>query len=330
MWARPAAARIRWKAVIALSQKVLETFRPWVILSPMALPRPEPVELHARAMDNLRYIRRTIERAGSFTAVPGLGGVLMGSTALAAAWIAGPRTADVRWLTVWLAEAVVALLIGILGAAVKSRRAGMPLLSGPGRKFVAGFAPSMIAGVVLSAVLFRARVGRVTAGRVASALRSGRAFGRLGLGARGADDGRLLHGGRHGGAALARGAGRCFSGRWVWRLAHSLRNGDCDSLWRLNRMRRGATRDKKQLALPLAMPSAGGAQKLDRLIHERLRLGILSALSVNETLTFNDLKKTARYHRWQPQRARAQAGGSRVRIAARSRSRGACRKPNTS
>jgi DNA-binding MarR family transcriptional regulator len=50
-------------------------------------------------------------------------------------------------------------------------------------------------------------------------------------------------------------------------------------------------RDKKQLALPVAMPSAGGAQRLDRLIHERLRLGILSALSVNETLTFSDLKK---------------------------------------
>jgi DNA-binding MarR family transcriptional regulator len=33
------------------------------------------------------------------------------------------------------------------------------------------------------------------------------------------------------------------------------------------------------------------APKLDRLIHERLRLGILSALSVNESLTFNELKK---------------------------------------
>jgi hypothetical protein len=130
----------------------------------MAATRPEPVELHAHAMDNLRYIRRTIERAGSFTAVPGLGGVLMGSTALAAAWIAGPRTAEVRWLLVWLAEAIVALLIGILGAAVKSRRAGMPLLSGPGRKFVAGFAPSMIAGVVLSAVLYRAGLGEFLPG----------------------------------------------------------------------------------------------------------------------------------------------------------------------
>jgi len=29
---------------------------------------------------------------------------------------------------------------------------------------------------------------------------------------------------------------------------------------------------------------------LDRLIHERMRLGIVSALAVNESLTFNDLK----------------------------------------
>lgn len=31
-------------------------------------------------------------------------------------------------------------------------------------------------------------------------------------------------------------------------------------------------------------------QKFERLIHERLRLGIISALAVNESLTFNDLK----------------------------------------
>lgn len=34
-----------------------------------------------------------------------------------------------------------------------------------------------------------------------------------------------------------------------------------------------------------------GPLELDRLIHERLRLGIISALAVNESLTFNDLKK---------------------------------------
>ena len=35
----------------------------------------------------------------------------------------------------------------------------------------------------------------------------------------------------------------------------------------------------------------GGTLALDRLIHERLRLGIVSALAVNESLTFNELKR---------------------------------------
>ncbi|PYQ70831.1 MAG: transcriptional regulator [Acidobacteria bacterium] len=34
--------------------------------------------------------------------------------------------------------------------------------------------------------------------------------------------------------------------------------------------------------------------ELDRLIHERLRLGIVSALAVNDRLTFNDLKHQLR------------------------------------
>ena len=38
-------------------------------------------------------------------------------------------------------------------------------------------------------------------------------------------------------------------------------------------------------------PVAGSPPDLDRLIHERLRLGIVSMLAVNESLTFNDLKK---------------------------------------
>jgi hypothetical protein len=121
----------------------------------MATTRPEAVQLHEHAMDNLRYIRRTLERAGEFTAVPGIGGMLMGSTALVAAWIAGPRTGAPRWLLVWLAEAVVALLIGIAAAAHKSKRVRIPLLSGPGRKFMAGFAPAMVTGGVLTLVLFR-------------------------------------------------------------------------------------------------------------------------------------------------------------------------------
>lgn len=121
----------------------------------MATSGPEPVHLHVHAMDNLRYIRGTMERAGSFTAVPGLGGVLMGSVALVAAWMAGPQTGDARWLAVWTGAACLAMLIGIAAAALKSRHLKLPLLSGPGRKFIAGFAPAMLAGAVLTAALAR-------------------------------------------------------------------------------------------------------------------------------------------------------------------------------
>lgn len=43
-------------------------------------------------------------------------------------------------------------------------------------------------------------------------------------------------------------------------------------------------------AVPASLATSGSALDLDRLIHERIRLGILSALAVNDTLTFNDLK----------------------------------------
>ena len=50
-------------------------------------------------------------------------------------------------------------------------------------------------------------------------------------------------------------------------------------------------RERKPETPVAAVSAAVGAPKLDRLIHERLRLGILSALSVNESLTFNELKR---------------------------------------
>ena len=128
------------------------------------MPRREPVAMEAHALENLRYIRGAMERAGSFTAVPGLGGVLMGSTAVAAAWMAGPQTAQGRWLAVWMAEAAVALLVGIVAAFWKARRLDVPLLSGPGRKFVAGFAPAMLAGGVLTAGLWQAGMDHLLPG----------------------------------------------------------------------------------------------------------------------------------------------------------------------
>lgn len=121
-------------------------------------PEPEsgPLDLHARAMDNLRYIRETMERAGSFTAVSGWGQVVIGVTGMLAAWFASRQASTGDWLAVWMGAALVSLLVGVLTTAMKARSVRMPLLSGPGRKFALSLAPPMLAGAVLTAVLFRA------------------------------------------------------------------------------------------------------------------------------------------------------------------------------
>ena len=112
--------------------------------------------MHAHALDNLQYIRSAMERAGSFTAVPGVGGIALGCTALAVAVLARRMWNADSWLAVWLGEAVLACLIGVTAAARKSRTVNMPLLSGPGRKFLLGFAPPLLAGALLTLVLYRA------------------------------------------------------------------------------------------------------------------------------------------------------------------------------
>lgn len=127
-------------------------------IRPLPPEEEEPsLDLHARAMDNLRFIRETMERAGSFTAVSGWGQVVIGITALLAATLSSmqPMRTEV-WLATWAAAAVVSVLVGVLTTAMKARAARMPLLSGPGRKFTLSLAPPLVAGAVLTAVLYRA------------------------------------------------------------------------------------------------------------------------------------------------------------------------------
>lgn len=114
------------------------------------------MNLHDRAMENLRFIRETMERAGSFTAVSGWGQVMIGCTALVAAVVAANQTAPDRWLAVWSVEALLALALGAWTVARKAYAAGMPILSGPGRKLALSFAPPLLAGAMLTAVLFEA------------------------------------------------------------------------------------------------------------------------------------------------------------------------------
>lgn len=116
----------------------------------------EPPALHSRAMDNLRFIRETMERSTSFTAVPGWGGVIMGVSAVGASIIASQQTTARAWLLTWLVEGLLALVIGGWAMDRKSRAAELPLLSGPGRKFALGLAPPILAGALLTIVLYRA------------------------------------------------------------------------------------------------------------------------------------------------------------------------------
>lgn len=120
---------------------------------PPAAPADQEPALHRRAMDNLSFIRSTMERATSFTAVPGWGGVAMGLTAIGAAWVA-QRQPDPRvWLQTWLVEAVIAVGIGVYALARKARRSKTPLLARPGRRFAMSFAPPLSVGVVLTFAL---------------------------------------------------------------------------------------------------------------------------------------------------------------------------------
>lgn len=127
----------------------------------MAVVRPirpassEPIGLHTQAMDNLRFIRSTMESAGSFTAVPGKGGMLMGATALFAAFAAHFSANARGWLMVWMGEAVLALAIGLAFSYRKAMQNQTPLLSKPFRRFVLGVAPSVFAGALLTMVFYQ-------------------------------------------------------------------------------------------------------------------------------------------------------------------------------
>jgi hypothetical protein len=113
----------------------------------------EPIPIHEHAIDNLRFIRDTMERAGAFTAVPGWGGVAMGVTALIAAYVAHQQPSTYTWLRVWIVEAIVAGVIGLVSTYHKARCTDAPLWSAPTRKFALAFAPPLIVGGVLTMVL---------------------------------------------------------------------------------------------------------------------------------------------------------------------------------
>jgi hypothetical protein len=120
---------------------------------PLRPRKSDPPEMQARAMDNLRYIRGVMEQAGTFTAVSGWGEVIIGLTAIFAAFVAARQSLPWARVATWVAEAGIAAGISVASMSLKAHVANMPLLSGPIRKLLLTFSPPIIVGGLLTAVL---------------------------------------------------------------------------------------------------------------------------------------------------------------------------------
>jgi hypothetical protein len=131
---------------------------------PLRTSTSEPIPISVHAYDNLRYIRETMESAGSFTAVPGWGGLWMGLTALVAGAVAALQPTPARMLAIWVCGAPLGLAIGIWAIARKARAVRLPLLSGPGRKFALSLSPPILAGALVTLALYRAGLTAVIPG----------------------------------------------------------------------------------------------------------------------------------------------------------------------
>ena len=119
-----------------------------------------PQAIHEHALDNLRYIRETMERAGSFTTIPGWGGVAIGATAVIASLFAARFAAadGATWARIWLAESVVAALIALVTMWRKGRRASVDFASKPARRFFVSYFAPITSAALLTLLLIRANL----------------------------------------------------------------------------------------------------------------------------------------------------------------------------
>lgn len=134
------------------------------IAAPERPPHRPPVPIRDHALESLRVIRDAMERAGSFTAVPGWGTVAVGVTALAAAWAASRAGSERAWLAVWVVDGIAACAITLVAMGIKAKRIGLSLGSAVSRKFALAFVPSLAAGAVLTWVLASHGLARMLPG----------------------------------------------------------------------------------------------------------------------------------------------------------------------
>ena len=108
-----------------------------------------PAQTSHRATEDLQFIRHAMERANRFHAVPGIGLVIMGTTAVAAAGLATMAPAPL-WLSIWIADAVLAVSVGLFTMYRKARSVNLPVASPSGQAFLFSFSPPIAAGIVIT------------------------------------------------------------------------------------------------------------------------------------------------------------------------------------
>lgn len=121
-----------------------------------AQPARAPVRIEQRAAEDLRFIRQTLERSVTFTAVPGAGGMIMGVIGGVAAAVAAPAATPERWLATWIAAAVLASSLGFVAMRRKAHRAGEPLNGAAARQFALSFGTPVLAAALLTVGLWQA------------------------------------------------------------------------------------------------------------------------------------------------------------------------------
>jgi hypothetical protein len=126
------------------------------MVKPPAQDGRDPIPIHGRAEENIDFIRRTMERAASFTAVPGWGNVAIGVVALAAGLLADGHWGTPAWVWTWVGGAGVAFAIAVVSMAFKARRAKVAVFGGAGARFWFGLLPPLAAGAFLTIPLYRA------------------------------------------------------------------------------------------------------------------------------------------------------------------------------
>lgn len=121
------------------------------------------VALHSHALGTLKYIRASIDAAGTI-AVPGSAGIAMGTAGMAATCLVSIHRLAPYWMAIWIVAAIGAAAVGSMRMARQAARGELALTRGPTRKFILTLCPALLAGAVLTFVLSQAGESRLIPG----------------------------------------------------------------------------------------------------------------------------------------------------------------------